>query len=420
MKRFIALIKEAATAWSRNRAPRMAAAMAYYAIFALPPLVLLTIMVASLVFERAAARQQLLGIANDLVGSQAAQTLEQFLDNAPTPAGDWLSTIIGLGGLLFAASGMFTQLQDSLNVLWGVHTPSQGFKQMIITRATHILMVALVGVLFILMIVFATTTTWLVGLLPPPIGGDSLIAQGIDLLISLFFATIAFGVVYKIVPDVHISWRHAFVGALVTSVLFLLGRFALSLFFRFTDPTSAYGAAGSLILLLLWIYYLAQIFFFGAEVTEVLTEWQGGEIQPAPGMLREASVMHPPGDLVKADVEGSPEVKEALNSVAETGKRDHDDSSRPETRRQDLGVPSRSETPDSIAETRRRGRDVPSRSEAFESTAETRRRDGDVPRRSEGLLGRILGTLSMMLLFLVMFKFGKRDNGPGPDGTPRR
>jgi membrane protein len=367
VKRFIALMKEAATAWSRNRAPRMAAAIAYYAIFALPPLVMLTIMVASLVFERAAARQQLLGIASDLVGTQAAQTLDQFLDNVPTPAGDWLSTIIGLGALLFSASAMFGQLQDSLNVLWGVHTARQGFKQMVLNRATHFLMVVLVGVLFILMIIFATTTSWLVGLLPPPIGGNSLIAQVIDILISLLFATIAFGVVYKVVPDVYISWRHAFWGALVTATLFLVGRLALSLFFRYTDPTSAYGAAGSLILLLLWIYYLGQIFFFGAEVTEVLTEWQGGMIKPAPGMLREASVMHPPGDVAEADVEGSPEVREALKSVAEM-----------------------------------------------------RRRDRDVPSGPEGLLGGILSTLSMMfLLVLFLIKFGRRGSGPGPDSSLR-
>jgi membrane protein len=367
VKRFIALIKEAAAAWSRNRAPRMAAAIAYYAIFALPPLLMLTIMVASLVFERAAARQQLLAVASDLVGRQATQTLDQFLDNVPTPAGDWLSTIVGLGGLLFSASGIFSQLQDSLNVLWGVHTASQGVKQMVLTRASHIIMVALVGVLFIVMIISATMASWLVDLLPPPIGGNSLIAQIVDIFVSLLFVALAFGLVYKVVPNVKIASLYAFLGALVTSVLFLIGRFALRLFFRYSDPASAYGAAGSIILLLLWIYYLAQIFFFGAEVTKVLTEWQGGAIKPEPGMLREASVMHPPGDLAEADVEGSPELREAIESVTET-----------------------------------------------------RRRNRDVPRRPEGLLGRILGTLSVMLLLLAMLKFGKRDNRPEPGGLPRR
>jgi hypothetical protein len=299
---------------------------------------------------------------------------------------------------------------------------------MIITRATHILMVALVGVMFIIMIIFATTATWLVGLLPPPIGGNTLITQIVDILISLLFATLAFGVVYKIVPDASISWQHAFFGALVTSVLFLIGRLALRLFFQFTDPTSAYGAAGSLILLLLWIYYLGQIFFFGAEVTEVLTEWQGGEIKPAPGMLREASVMHPPGDLVKADVEGSPEVREALKSVAQTKRQDHDESSRSEamdstreTKRRDRGVPSRSEAFESTATTRRRDRSIPSRPEAIESTAEARRQDHGRSRKPEGLLGRILSPLGMMfLLVLAMLKFGKRGNRPGPGGSSRR
>ncbi len=282
LKTAFRLLKETFDEWSEDKAPRLAAALAYYTAFSIAPLLVIIIAVAGLAFGQEAARGQIVSQVQGAIGQESAQVLEEIIANAYQPDVGIFATIIGIVTLVLGAAGFFGQLQDALNTIWEVAPkPGQSILAMIRQRFISFTMVLGIGFLLLVSLVLSTAlsaaSNFVNGFLPQ----TEFIAQLINFVISFGAITLLFAMIYKILPDVEIAWRDVWVGAAMTALLFTIGRFLLSLYLGNTGTSSAYGAAGSFVVLLLWIYYSAQILLFGAEFTQVYARHYGSRIRPA-------------------------------------------------------------------------------------------------------------------------------------------
>ena len=277
------LIKEAFTDWNEDKAPRLAAALSYYALFAIAPLLVIVIAIAGLFFGQEAASGAIAGQIQGLVGEQSAQAIQEMVANAgASRSGGIIATIIGIVTLLFGALGVFGQLQDALNTIWEVQPkPDRGWLEMIKERLTPFTMV--LGIAFLLLIslvisaALAAIGKFFGGIFP----GFALIGQIINFVVSFGVITLLFAMIYKYLPDAKIAWNDVWIGAAATALLFTIGRLLLGLYLGRSSTASAYGAAGSLVIVLLWVYYSAQILFMGAEFTQVYAKKYGTQIEPA-------------------------------------------------------------------------------------------------------------------------------------------
>ena len=270
------LIKRTADSWNEINAPRLGAALSYYTMMSIAPLLVICVGIAGVVFGRQAAQSQIVGQIRDLVGPQGGRAIEDVLKQAATPAAGITAAVIGLFVLLFSASGVLGELRDSLNMVWGAKpTGSTGLIAMIRYRFVSFAMVLGIGFLLMVSLILsagiAAAGKFLGGYLPLPEG----LLHFSNLVISLIAFTIVFALLYKLVPDVHIEWRDVWIGAGVTSLLFSFGKFLIGLYLGKAAVGSAYGAAGSLVVFLVWVYYSAQIFFLGAEFTRNFSERHG-------------------------------------------------------------------------------------------------------------------------------------------------
>lgn len=276
------LLRETFADWNEDKAPRLAAALAYYALFSLAPLMVIAIAVAGLVFGREAVEGQLFGQIKGFVGDTGAAAIQEMIKGASSPSAGIISAIIGVVTLLFGAAGLFGQLQDALNTIWEVQPkPNQGIWAMVRQRFFSFGMVLGTGFLLLISLVLSTALA-AVGeygrqLLP----GAEFLWTVLNLLIAFAVTAGLFALIFKLVPDAEIGWGDVWVGAVVTALLFSLGRFVLAQYLGRGTFGTTYGAAGSLIVVLLWIYYSAQILFFGAEFTQVYARTYGSRIQPA-------------------------------------------------------------------------------------------------------------------------------------------
>lgn len=277
------LLKETFEEWSKDKASRLAAALAYYTVFSLAPLLILIIAIAGLVLGDEAARGEISRQMQGLVGADGANFIESTVNNASQPGAGAgiIASIISIVVLLFGATGVFTELQDSLNTVWEVAPrPDLGFWQFIRNRVLSFGMV--LGIAFLLLVslvvsaVLSGLNTYMNGLLP---GVDSL-WQIVNFVISLGVVTLLFAMMFKFLPDVKIGWSDVWVGGFITALLFTLGKFLIGLYLGNSSFTSSYGAAGSLVVVLAWVYYSAQILFFGAEFTQVYARRYGSQIVP--------------------------------------------------------------------------------------------------------------------------------------------
>jgi membrane protein len=275
------LLKEAAGDWSHDRAPRLGAALAYYTVFSLVPLLVIIIAIIGLVFGREAAQSAIMQQIAGLVGEQSATAIHDMIERADQPSSGIISTVIAIGTLLLGASGLFGQLQDSLNTVWGIE-PKEGRGIWGFIKDRFLSFVAVLGTGFLLLVSLVLSTglsalgKWFGGVLPMP----EFILQTINFLVS--FAVIAglFALIFKVLPDAHIAWRDVWVGAVITSALFTVGKFAIGLYLGKSNVGSGYGAAGSLVIVLVWVYYSAQILLYGAEFTQVYANRRGERIIP--------------------------------------------------------------------------------------------------------------------------------------------
>ncbi len=279
LRGIISLFGTAAAGWSQDNALRLSAALAYYAVFSLAPLLMIAISVASLVFGEAAARGQIAGQIRQLAGDRAAEAIQGLV--LSTRHKSLFATTLGLVILLFGASGAFGELKSALNTIWGVAIkPGRPLLTMVRERFISFAMVLAVGFLLlvslILSAILAALGTSMGKLLPVP----GALWQGTDFVLSLAVVTLLFAMIFKLLPNVVLRLRDVWIGAACTAFLFTVGKFLIGLYLGTSGATSYYGAAGSLIIILLWVYYSACILFFGAEFTKAYALKYGSGVVP--------------------------------------------------------------------------------------------------------------------------------------------
>ncbi len=280
---WIELLKQTATAWSEDKALRLGAALAYYSVFSIGPLLVITLGIAGLALGPEALTGQLNDEIKSYVGTQAGSAIQTMVESASKPSHGKLATIIGFVVLMLGAAGLFSELKDALNTIWGVK-PKPGFGVMafIGEKFLNFGMVLVIGFLLLTSLVLSATVAALstrfnhVMHLPPIVWGT------VTSLVSLGMVTTLFALIFKILPDVHIRWRDVWVGAALTGLLFEVGKAGLGWYLGRESTAGAYGAASSVVLLLLWVYYASCIMFFGAEFTRIHARANGLEIHPAP------------------------------------------------------------------------------------------------------------------------------------------
>jgi membrane protein len=275
-KDILELLKETFSEWSKDKASRLAAALAYYTIFSVGPLLLVIIAMVGLVFGEEAARGQIAGVLDRVVGRDSAELIQEIVKNAAKPGASIIATVIGVATLLLGAAGIFGQLQDALNTIWDVPPRERGgILDMLKQRLPAFIMVLGVGLLLLASLLVNSTLAVLGDFLSNNLPGGSLLWQIVNFGISLGIMTLLFAMIYKVLPDTHVAWGDVWIGAAITALLFTLGQIALGFYLGIADVGSAYGAAGSLVSVLVWIYYSAQIFLFGAEFTQVYARMRG-------------------------------------------------------------------------------------------------------------------------------------------------
>jgi membrane protein len=291
------LVKESFSEWSNDKCPRLGAALSYYTIFSLAPLLLLVVSIAGLAFGREAAEGRILGELSGMVGTEAAETIQTAGAKANKPAAGIIGLVLGFVALLFGATGVVVELQDALNTVWKVvPKPGRGIKGMIRTRLLSLAMIAALGFLLLVSLVVSALLAGLTGWLRGVIGDFVVIGWIADIVISLAVVSSLIALMYKILPEAKVAWRDVWVGAGVTAFLFLLGKYLISVYIGQASVGSAFGAAGSLAVLLVWIYYSAQIILLGAELTRVYANRFGEKVVPTPQAMpaAEAAVKNPP------------------------------------------------------------------------------------------------------------------------------
>lgn len=284
LRRLIETLKDAATGWLDDEAPRLSAALAYYTIFSIAPLLIIVLAVVSIAWgnQPGNVRADLLTQLRSTLGPEGASMIQTMLDNTSRPgSGGILATVLGTIALLFGATGVFNQLQGALNTIWNVPDASGGGVVGFLTkRAWSFVMVLGIGALLLISLLLSTAIAALNQVLTDLSPALNLLAYVLNMLLSLALFTGLFALMYRVLPDVEIVWRDVLVGAAITAILFTLGKTAISVYLSSSGAGSAYGAAGSLVVLLLWIYYSTLIFFFGAEVTQVYARRYGSKIRP--------------------------------------------------------------------------------------------------------------------------------------------
>jgi len=288
---FIELIAETFRRWSSDRAERLGAALAYYALFSLAPLLVIVIAIAGLVFGEAAARGQIVQTAQNLIGPDAARTIESLVANVRASGSGGVATIVSLILLVIGGSNVFGQLKDSLNLIWGIQPKPDanlagGILRVLGDRLLSIAMLFNLGLLWLVALALNIGITALSGWLQNLLPGASFVWRGGNVLFGFLISTLLFAAIYKVLPDASTAWRDVWIGAAFTSVLFTLGTLLIGLYLGNSGIASVYGAAGSLVAIVLWTYYSAQIFFFGAEFIQVFAEKHGMSIRPARGAVQ--------------------------------------------------------------------------------------------------------------------------------------
>lgn len=274
------IIKETFRDWSEDKASRLAAALSYYTIFSLAPLLVLVIAITSLIIgNNVDIRQQLLTQVQGLVGQQGAEAVSTLIENSSHPAQGITATILGFITLILGATGVFGQLQDALNTIWEIQ-PKKGGGIIKMIKGRFFSFTLVLGVSFLLLVslvisaALSLVNTYFSNLL----GGFGFLAQVVNFVISIGVITFVFALLFRYLPDVDIPWGDVWIGGLVTAILFTIGRQLISLYLARSAPASAFGAAGSLVILLLWVYYSAQILFLGAEFTQVYSRMYGSRV----------------------------------------------------------------------------------------------------------------------------------------------
>jgi len=279
LKQILELIKKSVTAWADDHVPSMGAAIAYYTLFAITPLLIIAIAVAGLVFGQAAARGEIIDQTRDLIGQEGAIAVQGLLKSVNEPAHGMLAIAGSVITMIIGATSVFGELQRDLDRIWRVSVPAQesGLWHLLRTRLLSFGLVLGAGFLLLLSLIssaaIAAFSKWFSG----QFASWVVILQALDLSISFAIMMILFALIYKFIPRATIAWRDVWIGAAVTAFLFAIGKFLIGLYLGKAGVASGFGAAGSLVILMLWVYFGAQVFLLGAEFTRVYSTTYGSK-----------------------------------------------------------------------------------------------------------------------------------------------
>ncbi len=273
------LLTESINCWSDHNAPRLGASLAFYSLLSLAPLLLLTVSIVGLVFGHDAAQRQTATQIQQLVGPAAGKAVGAFIEGSKSMSGGIIATIFGLLTLLFSASGVVIELRDALNLIWGtptVTTTGLGkIKAFVKDRLLSFAFVVAIGFLLVVSLVVSAWVTALGGVARVLGPVQTVFMHVLTFGVGFVIIAILFAAIYKVMPDVYIQWRDVALGGVITSALFSIGKFVLAIYLGRASFTSTYGAAASIVVLIAWVYYSAQIFFLGAEITRAFSVLHG-------------------------------------------------------------------------------------------------------------------------------------------------
>jgi membrane protein len=271
------MLKETWQAWSNDKAPRLGAALAYYTIFSLAPLLVIVIAIAALVFGQEAAQGKIVTEIQGVVGEASAQAIQTMIDKAQAPAAGIVATVLSLITLLLGATGVVNELKDSLNTVWKVQAPDLGLWGTVKARLVSLGFILGIGFLLLVSLVVSAALSALNNFMGHLVSSPWLIYfwQGVNFLVSLGVITVLFAMLYRFLPDTEIPWRDVWVGAGMTALLFVISKSLIGLYLGRSSIGSAYGTAGSLVLILVWVYYSSLVLLFGAEFTAVYAHRYG-------------------------------------------------------------------------------------------------------------------------------------------------
>lgn len=278
------LLRQTARAWWSRDPFRNSTVIAYYTIFSLPGLLVIIVNSAGYFWGEEAVAGRITAQAQELIGSESARAIETIMKNTRESDKLTLSSILGLGTLIFGATGVFYQMQKSLNIVWGVKAkPEKQFMKFLHDRLFSLGLILTVGFLLLVSLVLSA----FLGALSEWIGARfsetvTVLFKALDMGLSLAVITVLFAAIFKVLPDAEVRWRDVWVGAVATSALFVIAKFLIGFYFGRSDPGLAYGAAGSIVLILLWVSYTSMVLLFGAEFTRVYAEYRGRGIAPSP------------------------------------------------------------------------------------------------------------------------------------------
>jgi membrane protein len=278
-KSIVPLLKNTASEWTSDKAPRLGAALAYYTVFSIAPLIIIAITIAGLVF--ADAQQQIITQVQGLVGEKGGEAIESMIKAAQKPVQSSVATILGFATLFFGAAGVFVQLKDALNTIWDVpETSAGGIRAFVKKYFLSFTVVLGIGFLLLVSMLFEAGLVIAGQFVGNFIPGMEIVMPAFGFVLSFAAITALFALLFKFLPDVEVSWHDVWIGAVLTASLFVVGKIGLGLYLGKAAAASAYGVAGSLVIVLLWVYYSAQILFFGAEFTQVYSKYHGSHFKP--------------------------------------------------------------------------------------------------------------------------------------------
>ncbi len=303
LRTFFELLKQTFQDWNADHAPRLAAALAYYTAFSLAPLLVIVIAIAGALLGADNAREQVVGLVARAVSGDAAELVSGMIESAAQPKEGTIATVLGLITLVFGAAGAFGQLQGALDAIWDVEDRVKpgGVLGLVRTNLLNFGMVIFLGFLLLVSLVISTMLAGMEQFIGRYMEAGPVL-QVLNIVISFGVVTVLFALIYKVLPHTEVAWRDVWIGAAFTSILFSIGRIVLSLYLVNSGTASTYGVAGSFVVILLWIYYSAQILLFGAEFTQVFSQRFGTRAKK-PRAARTAATGAPATRLLPARAE---------------------------------------------------------------------------------------------------------------------
>jgi len=305
-KRLLILIKETFRGFSEDRIMKKSASLAYYTVFSLAPLLLIIMWTMAFFLGQDATEGRIFNQLHDIVGANAASQIQDIIQKISLSEKSGAAILIGVGTLIVGSTTVFIEIQDSINAIWSVRAkPKKGWKKMLLDRVLSFSIIIGLGFLLIVSLLVSMLiellSDYLLEIFPET---TAFLFSLVNFGITFIVISVLFGVIFKYLPDAQIRWRYVRSGAIFTAVLFIIGKYVIGLYMQYTAPASAYGAAGSIIIILLWIYYTAAILYLGAEFTKVYTQWASGEILPSKYAVR----------LVQTEVEIEPDADQVARS----------------------------------------------------------------------------------------------------------